>query len=764
MINALLLPLMKKYRKLILSMIAVSSLGIALMVGLSGAYDTLDRSLAAYVQNYRYADAVLTTEVTEKETADLLRAIPGVKQVNTRLVADTHVRTPAGRVASIRGLSYGIRDFQQFFVWDMNESTEYPNVALDFMFAKRNGIQAGDLMEVKLEEDYETVCVGSIISSAECLAIQSDAFSMGDNPDFGYLFAPEELLFDSDYYAQGDQFLLRFDEWTDGDAVLKEAEEILGEDLVNSFLYRDSGVSRRIEMNLQPLEKLSILLPVLFFINMVAVVSLFLSQIIRQSRRDIGILRALGFEKRDVRRLFSRITFVITLAASVLGFGIGVILMLVTSKAYGDFFPLPQLEMTLNPVICLLAVLITIAAGQLSSYFGTSMIASILPSEAMSREAPAGTTSSKAVRRLLDLASPGFKYCMTSLLRNRRRFLFSVLCVASSIMLILSAVAFNESKNGILTHLFDGRIHYGCQIFFREAPDEQQLAEITATAGVSQVQPLHYFRREVGLNGKTDTILLAGVEPGTALVTVFGTSEEPIAVPETGLVLELHTAKKLGAAVGDTVYFDGIPMTVAALSDQSINRISYFSLAQSAALGEADQYTILCNADNEDELLSAVSEMEGFSHADFTHLLREGLQQTFATYSIGVEVLIGFAVMLGVIIVYNTMQTNLLEQKKELSVLRAIGFQVSDISNMWLMQSGLQFLLSCAVGLPAGTLIAKYTLAQMATEGREYPFSGSLNQYIVTVVLVLAYILMSHYAAMGIIRKWDISENTKEKE
>ena len=765
MIRLLLIPIFKKYRKLIAAMIAVSTLGISVMTGMNGAYQTVKKSLDAYVADYRYADAVITTGLTDTLWKEQLLSLPGVRQVNHRIAADFQIKTPQNRPVTVRAFSYGIRDFQMFFVWAQKENPDYPNVALDYKFAKKNGISAGDLLEVKLEDSYETVCVGQIVSSAECLSMIQDAYSWGENSDFGYAFVPEELFYDTEYYNQCNQFLLRFDDWADAEAILASAETLLAPaEIASSFLYRDSTVFQKIDANITVQKTLAVILPTLFFVCMIAVLTLFLSQMIRQSRKDIGILRALGFSQGRIRLLFCAITLVFTLIASALGIGIGYLLMTFVNRVYQDFFPLPHLYTTVNHWVTAAAVALTVAVGQVSTIISSRIISNIQPSEAMTREAPGEVKTPLPVRSFLSEASPAVKFSITSIFRNQRRFLFSSVCVAFSIVLILSAVAFNESKDGILTRMYQERTHYDAQIFFTQEPSQKLIDSLNASGYASDCQAQQYFRPEITTALGSSTISICALDPETELITVFGLQDEPLSIPENGIVLEKHTADQLGIGVGDAVSVGNSLLTVAALSDQSVGRMSYVSLNQAKSLGQPDRYCILARCTDEQQLLERLCDEEGYAYINFTSALRAGSEETFAIYTLGVEILIVFAMMLGIIIVFNTMQTNLLEQKKELSVMRAIGFQISDISRIWLLQSGLQFLLSCLLGLPVGTWIARYALESLTTAEREYPFSRSPVQYLVTVGLVLLYILLSHWAAMNSIRKWDIAENTKEKE
>lgn len=765
MSRLLLVPIFKKYRRLIAAMIAVSCLAIAMMTGMNGAYQTLKQSLDAYVADYRYADAVITTSLTDTHRADSLLSLPGVRQVNHRIAADFQIRTPQNRPVTIRAFSYGIRDFQRFFIWEQKEATDCPNVALDYKFAKKNGISAGDILTVKLGDSCERVCVGQIISSVECLAVLQDAYSWGENSDFGYAFVPEELLYDTEYYNQCNQFLLRFDDWADAQTVLTGAESLLAPaEIQSSFLYRDSAVFRKIDANIMVQKTMAVILPTLFYVCMITVLTLFLSQMIRQSRKDIGILRALGFSQSRIRLLFCAVTLVFTLIASGLGIGIGYCMMACLNRIYQNFFPLPHLYTTVNHWVTAAAVFLTVAAGQISTVISSRVISNIQPSEAMTREPPGEVKTPPAVRSFLSGASPAVKFSITSLFRNQRRFLFSSVCVSFSIVLILSAVAFNESKNGILKRMYQERIHYDAQIFFTQEPSRGLIDSLNASGYAFDCQAQQYFSSEITTAQGSSTISLCALEPETDLITVFGLQDEPLSIPESGLVLEKHTADQLGIVVGDRISVGNSFLTVAALSDQSVGRMSYVSMAQAKALGQPNRYCILARCTDEQRLLERLWDEEGYAYITFTSALSAGSEETFAIYTLGVEILIGFAMLLGILVVFNTMQTNLLEQKKELSVLRAIGFQISDISRIWLLQSDLQFLLSCLLGLPVGTRIARYALARLTTAEREYPFSRSPAQYLITVGLVLLYLLFSHCAAMNSIRKWDIPENTKEKE
>lgn len=127
-------------------------------------------------------------------------------------------------------------------------------------------------------------------------------------------------------------------------------------------------------------------------------------------------------------------------------------------------------------------------------------------------------------------------------------------------------------------------------------------------------------------------------------------------------------------------------------------------------------------------------------------------------------VLVGMAMAIGLVIVVNTSHTNLLEQKKELCVLRTLGFQHSEISRYWFFQSILHFLVSCAFGFPAGIALSKSTIQQLEMTQRTYTFVNNPMDYALTAFFVLCYIVLSHFLTMRALKKRDIVEVVKERE
>ena len=1133
--------IIKKYWKLLLSILLVSAVGCAGMTGLTSGYLSLERSLTHYVRDYGYPDGVIQTSVTKRDKADLLGSLPGISEVNTRLTIDTVMMSPSGRYLSVRAFSFSDEDFQRFHYWKKTDPEVKDAILLEYNFADYNGISAGDIVSIRVGDEYRKLMVAGIVSTPETLAVQPSQSAWGENPDFGYIYFPIRLLEqeanpeytnskeeleakakeldaaqkelekkqqeldsnrkrileqktgleqaeaalqekqteldtgiaeaeaqqaqlddaaeqiaagektldaayalletkqaelkdakeelsskrqeaesqlellkkvqellnrvsriiseDTDYnilyqrlqeviqealrdhqldfdevkavleelelypdpetldemkekaqqileeqkervllkiaaaqkrvteltgqlkdglaqadaamaelkkaqkqitqgyteakgkaaelaaarkkytaaqsrlesawqeiesgkqqlaegYAQTaklrkqldshlnqldsyqdeidytakelekmrkelgkalsegtkqietgqkeldrkseeiavtwqealtkffgqkdeleaayneleeleewegyqvfcNQFLLRFTPGADREETLKEAIRILkdeGPEIQDSFLYENSVVKDRVDGNLMPVNTLTVLMPTVFFVIVLIVVFLFMSLVIRQSRREIGILRALGFSTGDVRLLFCKVNLLVSLGAIIPGTLIGIGIARYIGSTFESFFPLPVYEYAFDTGNAVLSALLTVVVGQAATLFGTSVISRIQPSEAMSRQIPSTGKLSGFGRWLTRKAGPFTKYSIISLLRNKKRLVFSVICLSASVMVIFASLSFIASKNAILTELFDKQIHYDCQVFLKDVPDKAFMEELEALDYVSETLQIGYYTLDISFQGHTETASVNAVPGDTDMIRIFGIKNEPLSIPSEGILLEKHLAAELGVVPGDLVLVDGIELEVAGISDQNENRTQYISARQSEKLGEPTLRAILIRTEETDD---------DYLYCIFTRLFRDGMEKLFAVYDLAAWIIIGFAVLIGLIIVVNTTQTNLLEQSKELCVLRTLGFSHRTVSRKLFLQSLLYFVFSCIIGTPFGVAIAKAALRQLETKGQEYPFASGIAECLLTAGLVFGYILLSHLISSRSMKKWSIVEIVKEKE
>lgn len=582
--------------------------------------------------------------------------------------------------------------------------------------------------------------------------------------------AYEELSEWEGYQVFCNQFMLRFSPDASPEAVLENVKEALAEagvEVKSTVLYESSPINRRINNNLIPIETMANFIPMIFFAIAMIVVYLFMSLMIRQCRREIGILRALGFTRFRVVSLFCGAGLLVSLGAVAFGLAVSLAVRGYFVHYFFDIlFPLPVHVLVFSWSKFLLSAVLTLAAVETSTVVSALSISGIQPSEAMTRVKPSAVKIPRFVRWALRPASPFLKFSVISLLRNRLRFLFSVVCLSGSVMLIFTSRSLISSTNEILDRTFTRSIHYDCQIFISEKEADDLQRAVAALPYVSDVERMDYYTASFFLNGHSESAKVAVVQENTRLLSLEDQNRNVLPITGDGVVLEKHLAERLGASIGDTVEVNGAPLRVSAVSEQCAARLQYMDDTQAYALGDCTLRSLICHVpvEYESEFMGFLVEQDGYLYAVFTHSAYSSCLFLLEGANLACWMLIGIAMIIGLVIVVNTTQTNLLEQKRELCVLRTLGFQHGELSLYWFAQSLLYFLCSCVLGFPAGIAMAKRAIQNMEMELYTYTFVNNPWDYAVTSGLVFAYIVFSHFLSMRSLRRWDIVECVKDKE
>ena len=566
------------------------------------------------------------------------------------------------------------------------------------------------------------------------------------------------------YDALCNQFLIRLREGADPANVQRQAEAVLGDlEIKESFTYETSPVKHKIDVNLDPIEVMAVYVPLIFFGVALIVVSLFMNLLVRRCRREVGILRALGFSKSSIALQFSSVSLVTSLGAVIVGTLLGIGVSRFIGIFFRDFFDLYKMDYQFYWERFLLAVAITIGVGQVATLLSMFYVNRVAPVEAMTRPAPKAAVHMGGFMRN---GNTFFKYCLFTLIRNKARFFVSVVCLSASVMLILVGFAFGASKDKVLSSYFEDRINYDCEVFFSYKPAWEKLEQLADQGLVRDPELVGYYEKEIRHGNVSAKATFQSISKDTEKVRVFDAEGRRIPLQEDGLILEQHLADTLGVEVGDEVSMDGVAFPVIAVSEQYEGYTHYIMPKAAERLGEPGLWSVLVDTDPDKEpaFIQGVSEVGGYVFSSVVKRNYDFWLRTFKAFTACVILVILFAVMIGYVIVTNTLRTNLLEQKRDLCVLRTLGFQHSELSFRLFFQAGMYYLFASVIGIPVGAMVTKLVLHEMETDGRTYPFVNEPYLYLLTAGLVLVYLVFGHITSMRTLKKWDIVECVKDKE
>jgi putative ABC transport system permease protein len=764
-IYKVIVAMVRHFKWLIIAMIITSAMGTSMMIGLNSSYNSFKDSSYAFLENYNYPDVTINTNLTSDIDFDQLKAIDGVDKLSGRLAFEGGLQTQDKSSLSAKYYCFTNDEIESFYFYEKND--EVNGVYVDNVFAKNNDIKLGDTISMKVEMFGSVdVEVSALITCPECLSLKQTSGSWGDNYRFGGVFIPNAFWGPKlEIYGVSvfNQVVIKSKNDTNRDEILKSATTIIGKDnITSSFTFDESNAKKTIDVNLKPLKSLSIFLPICFYAGALLVSCVFLLQMTRQYKKQLGILTAIGYTKGQLILIACLLSLSITILSSLFAILIGVLLANLTFSLFLNSLHIPIGICKLSISSTLIACLISIVISQFAALLSTTVMFNISPSQIINQAPdPAETKQNKLMGKMLSRTSAYTKINLLTLFRSKKRLLISSLCLIASIFLITASCSFHYSKEAIIDQIFELRFANDCQVVYTTFPDQDIVDEIKAIEGVNKVEVYSYYSANITFEEKSETISINGVPQNNELLRIPDENNGVIN-NITGFVLEKHTADNLGVKVGDYVALDGVSTLVTALSNQYVYRNSYIPITD-VSLETKHSGIVLCDLASNNEIESKIYNTTYFYGITFTEELYKSSKDNFALYDIGVFICILFAVIMGLIIIFNTEQTNLLEEQRRLSILRVLGVKVSQISAWWLINLVIQLIIALAVGLSLGTLVSQLILHGMNTVSREYPFIANPRLYLITIAIILAFSLFSHFVCMLGLKKWNLAENTKSK-
>ena len=805
--------ILKKHVGICIGMTLVLSLGVGLLTGMNSFIDSLSLSLDNYIKEYNYPDVVITVEPSTYEVFDnsdleiisdyasendfnsleeainshadkngfdnmqealidlikikggnvadirnKIKELNSVEDINTRIIFDTLIFKEEN-CFSVRVHSYNDKDFIRFYKWEETERSDiYKNIYIENKFAQSNDIHIGDVVELRIDDKLEKFYIQSIISTPECMG-GSASDSAGGNLELGYIYVNDKEL--NDYSDIFNQLLIKSQHLFHDDETTEEVKELLRKyniTVLDTCVYEDSGVKARIDVNVEPIELLCVILPFIFFVVIMIVIYLCFSILVRQCRRNIGVSRALGYNVKDITIVMMMLGGVIDILGLAIGIPLGQLIIKILGDFYADFFPLPTMKGYFDFKYLLIAFVASLIVSQGAIFINSLIIKNYKPVEVMARETSDSHEAPFLVRTLFKNTPVLFKFSLTTILRNKKQLVFSIICVASTMIILFCTISFRASFGIISTETYNKRINYDCLLFLNGNPDADFLEGFKNY--VDDYELVKYYKKTISFNGHKFESTINAVGLDNTMVIIPDVDK----IPDKGLVLESYIAKELGAKVGDIVSVGGVEMEVTALSKQYSNRISYISMNESNRFGNNEYGIVLCNTKDRNALLKYLADTDIYLSSCFTDDLYADATEMFESFYFVTNILMIFSVVIGTVIVLVNTKSTLIERKKEISVTRTLGHTVGSVSISFYIHTVIQLLLATLLCLPISFVMLNTVSEMVEGPRRTYPLTGGIKEVIITFFITLLYVSISHLLSMEEIKKWNLSENIKTNE
>ncbi|HHV16513.1 MAG TPA: ABC transporter permease [Gelria sp.] len=772
-----------------LALVVIVTLGVVLYIGMTTSYYNLSRSQQQFYQDYGFADYNFMVVKAPESVVARVEALPGVVKATGRMQKDVPIIKDGNERITGRLTGYPLpmeNEVNRLHLLSGRpldrQSSEKVSALVDPQYAQANGLTPGQEIEVIADGKKVTLVVTGTATSPEFIYPMKDAASLFPEPErFGILmvsqFQAQQML---GLPGQINQLLVDLAPGVDEEEIKQQIEKILEPyGNISSFPRGDQSSHVVLQAELDGIQLFARSLPFMFFLVAAAIQFIILTRMIRSQRLAIGVMKALGYNNRRIMWHYTAYGLAVGLVAATLGSILGMGLATALNNLFAQFFNLPAMVNDVNIRVVLYSFLITSMVGMASGLLASRSVIRINPAEAMRTQPPAfgRRTPLESWPWLWKQLSSSWKMSLRSIFRNRGRFVVTVLGIISSVVLLVFACFSLDATDYLMNQNFKQINRYDYLIRFTEPIKYTEILDWNCWDEVQRMEPMMELPVKLYARGESEDEVLVGMAPSSRLKRVYDKFGQEHQIPDQGILISKRVADKLGLQVGDEVKVEttlGIGpsrtsyLTIMGINEPMIGSGSYVSLdTANSMLGEQEVASaVLLKLDKAQmpSLENRLQEMSRVGSVTSPTQEQETYEQLMGTATTSIAVLILFAGLLGLAIIYNTSVMTFNERERELASLRVLGYSRGEVAGLLRQETWIQAVLGIGLGLPTGKAAGAAYMASASTDLYSFPVIIYPRTYFIVAGVALIFVWIGLQLANRKVRQLDMVEALKNQD
>ncbi len=746
-------------------MAVVVACSVAASVSATATQGTLLASRDDYYVAEALADVFAEAVRAPELVASRLAALPGVAEVETRVVGDARVEHVRG-TARARLLSLGPGGGRLNRLHLRSGRLPGPGeVAVSEAFAEANRLVPGDRLTLTVNGRREPVTISGLALSPEFIYAMAPGSLFPDDRAYGVLWLPRaELAAALDLQGAFNSVSVRLAPGASpGDAV-DGLDRVLGRYGALGAQARDRLVSHRfLTDEIRQLDAMATVLPAIFLGVAAFLVSVTLSRLVQAQRLQIGTLKALGYSNRTLALHYAAFALVVTGAGVVVGVGLGDLFGRSMARTYADFYRFPVLAYATDAGSVLRGAGLALGAALLGAAGAVQQVVRLPPAEAMRPPAPGHFRRTLLERAGLGRAiSPAGRMALRNLERRPVRAVLGTFGLAAATAVLVTGAYFDDAIDLMMHVTFERALRADATVAFARPVVPGAVAELARLPGVTATEPWRGAPAVLRHGSRRQTLALTGTPPGGELLRVVAADGRPTAVPEHGVLLSRRLADLLEVRAGDEVQvelLDGLrrrgALRVAGTVDDMLGLTATCSLATLARLAGDTGLVAGANLAVDPQARPAVARalaarplvVAASWRADAVESFRTSFGDVITGYA---AVLVLFASAIAGGVVYSAIRTSYAERERELATLRVIGFTRGETWRVLLGEVAAQVVVALPLGALGGLGLAVLSAVTFSSDLFRLPVVVEHSTWVFAAGVILSTALATSLLA----RRW----------
>lgn len=815
-----------------LSIFAICALGVAFFAGIRATSPDMKEAGDRLYNTYNLSDiSVISTSGLTADNIRDLESIEGIRAVRASLFVDAMARGTGEKEKNLRLYSMPIKLKSEYVPlidlipdYGIDTSPEYEmngveivsgrmplndtETALDYTLEGSLVKQLGD--EITLTTSGGTVTlrvVGFIRSPMYISMFERGTSSIGNGTSDGFAYASGNAISSlgtklpvmsllNTYYTRADIVISGKEGLS---AYSDEYEALVNEvtDRIEDYASTQSGtwyIQDRsgnpgysdYSENTDRIAAVGDVFPLIFFIVAALVCLTTMTRMVEEQRIEMGTMKALGYGGWQIAMKYAVYAMSACISGGVVGAIIGFKLFpYVIMKGYSIMYYLGKLETPYRADIAFMAIAAMAVCTAAATFSACYASLKEVPATLMRPKAP------KAGRRVLLEKIPFIwkklsftsKVTVRNLFRYKKRFFMSVIGIAGSGALLVTAFGLNDSIFGIIEKQFGDIWQMDVQAYVYEAMPLADMQELLgknpANDDFDSVMFCLDSQMECKNGGRSQSgVHLLGVESAGSMAGRINLHNggTPVTLDDSGVVVTAKLAETLSIKAGDEINMrtggEDHLMRVIGVADNYVYHYVYITAAYyETVFGKAMLYNgFMGNLKDglTDETMDAMSTQLLSDSRMYTVRTIESIYasvwDSLSILNYVVLVLILGSGMLTFVVMLNLTNINIGERMRELATLRVLGFYDKEMYAYIFRENNALSVIGAFVGLVFGKIMHLFVIRTCEVDMVMFVRSAKPLSYVYAFALTIAFSLIVNLLMRPKVRAIDMVESLKSAE
>ena len=527
--------------------------------------------------------------------------------------------------------------------------------------------------------------------------------------------------------------------------------------------------------------------PVFFFLVAALVCLTTMTRMVDEQRGEIGTLKALGYDKKDIVLKFIIYAFIASISGGILGVVTGSILFpTVIYNAWAIMYVMPSVKLIFEWKLALLAIiistLITTFAALISCY--KELVAT--PSVLM-RPLPPKNGKRIFLEKITFIwkrLSFTKKVTARNLFRYKKRFLMTVIGISGCTALLLIGYGIKDSIKAIADIQYGNIIKSQCNITLSDDSTIEErkkaLEEIKNNDGISSALDVEYKNTTLKDGNSEVSISLlvpSDVEKFKEQVCLRDKKSKTLLdLNEKEVIISEKLSKNLGVKEGDKInitigdgYYDEV--VVGGIMEMYVGHYVVMSpkYYKDTFKVTPDYNAVFAltkdkNTSSEKELGKEIMSIDNVKSINFYSSMLKTFNDTISSLNFVVAVLIISAAALAFVVLYNLTNINISERIREIATIKVLGFYDNEVAAYVYRENMILTLIGSIVGLALGVLLHRFIMSTIEFDNVMFGRNIDFLSYIYSILLTLGFGLLVNLVMYFRLKKIPMVESLKSVE